>query len=86
MEHHQLQGILPVWTVNLDTPYVKSRPDYQSTKDMLAQQVPPTYFHPKSNELAAAFGDAVVGVLFGKGPPKQLLDEAAAKMDRILKD
>jgi multiple sugar transport system permease protein len=52
MEHHQLQGILPVWTANLETDYVKSRPDYKSTKDMLAQQVPPTYFHPKSNELA----------------------------------
>ena len=86
MEHHQLQGILPVWTANLDSAYVKSRPDYQSTKDMLAQQVPPTYFHPKSNELATAFGEAVVGVLFGKGQPKALLDEAAAKMDRILKD
>ena len=57
-------------------PYVKSRPDYQSTKDMLAQTVPPTYFHPKSNELATAFGEAVVGVLFGKGQPKPLLDEA----------
>jgi multiple sugar transport system substrate-binding protein len=86
MEHHQLQGILPVWTANLDSPYVKARPDYQSTKDMLAQTVPPTYFHPKSNELATAFGEAVVGVLFGKGQPKPLLDEAAAKMDRILKD
>jgi ABC-type glycerol-3-phosphate transport system substrate-binding protein len=86
MEHHQQQGILPVWTANLDTAYVKARPDYQSTKDMLAQTVPPTYFHPKSNELATAFGEAVVGVLFGKGQPKPLLDEAAAKMDRILKD
>jgi ABC-type glycerol-3-phosphate transport system substrate-binding protein len=85
-EHHQVQGILPVWTLNLETPYVKSRPDYQSTKDMVAQPVPPTYFHPKSNELATAFGEAVVGVLFGKGQPKPLLDEAAAKMDRILKD
>ena len=46
----------------------------------------PTYFHPKSNELATAFGEAVVGVLFGKGQPKPLLDDAAAKMDRILKD
>jgi len=86
MDHHQSQGILPVWTANLDSAYVKSRPDYQSTKDMLAQPVPPTYFHPKSNELATAFGEAVVGVLFGKGQPKPLLDEAAAKMDRILKD
>jgi ABC-type sugar transport system permease subunit len=49
---------------------------------MLAQTVPPTYFHPKSNEVATAFGEAVVGVLFGKGQPKPLLDEAAAKMDR----
>jgi multiple sugar transport system substrate-binding protein len=86
MDHHQMQGILPVWTANLDSDYVKSRPDYQSTKAMLAQTVPPTYFHPKSNELATAFGEAVVGVLFGKGQPKPLLDEAAAKMDRILKD
>lgn len=86
LEHHQLQGILPVWTVNHETQYVKSRPDYQAVKDMLAQPVPPNYFHPKSNELATAFGEAVVGVLYGKGQPKPLLDEAAAKMDRILKD
>jgi hypothetical protein len=28
----------------------------------------------------------VVGALYGKGQPKPLLDEAAAKMDRVLKD
>jgi ABC-type glycerol-3-phosphate transport system substrate-binding protein len=86
LEQHQLQGILPVWTANLESSYVKNRPDYVSTRDMLAQPVPPTYFHPKSNELATAFGEAVVSVLYGKGQPKPLLDEAAAKMDRILKD
>jgi len=85
-EQHQLQGILPVWTANLESAYVKARPDYVSTRDMLQQPVPPTYFHPKSNELATAFGEAVVGVLFEKGQPKALLDEAAAKMDRIIKD
>jgi multiple sugar transport system substrate-binding protein len=86
LEQHQLQGILPVWTANHETQYVKSRPDFQAVKDMLAQPVPPTYFHPKSNELATAFGEAVVGVLYGKGQPKALLDDAAGKMDRILKD
>ena len=86
LEQHQLQGILPVWTVNLETPYVKGRPDYASTREMLAQPVPPNYYHPKSNELATAFGEAVVGVLYGKGQPKPSLDEAAARMDRILKD
>ena len=39
-----------------------------------------------SNELATAFGEAVVGVLFGKGQPKPLLDEASTRMDQILKD
>jgi multiple sugar transport system substrate-binding protein len=86
LDQHQFGGFMPVFNANLDSAYAKGRPDYQSTKDMLAQPVPPTYFHPKSNELATAFGEAVVGVLYGKGQPKPLLDEAAAKMDRILKD
>ena len=86
LEQHQAQGILPVWTANLESAYVKQRPDYASTQEMLKQAVPPNYYHPKSNELATAFGEAVVGVLYGKGQPKPLLDEAAAKMDKILKD
>jgi len=86
LDQHQAQGILPVWTANLDSAYVKSRPDYQSTQEMLRQPVPPEYYHPKSNELATAFGEAVVAALYGKGQPKPLLDEAAAKMDRILRD
>jgi ABC-type glycerol-3-phosphate transport system substrate-binding protein len=86
LDQHQAQGILPVWTVNLETAYVKARPDYHSTQEMLKQPVPPEYYHPKSNELATAFGEAVVAALYGKGQPKPLLDEAAAKMDRILAD
>lgn len=86
LAQHELQGILPVWKVNLTSSYVKSRPDYLSTQEMLAQPVPPNYYCPKLNELATAFGQAVQGVLFGKGQPKALLDEAAAKMDQILKD
>jgi multiple sugar transport system substrate-binding protein len=86
LDQHQVEGILPTWTVNQDAPYAKARPDYLAAKDMLTRPVPPVYYHPKSNELATAFGEAVVGVLYGKGQPKPMLDEAAAKMDRILKD
>ena len=86
LEQHQLQGMPPVWTVNQETPYMKGRPDYQATKDMAAQGVAPIYFHPKSNELATVFGGAIADVLYGKGQPKPLLDEAAAKMDQILKE
>jgi ABC-type glycerol-3-phosphate transport system substrate-binding protein len=86
LDQHQAEGILPTWMVNQDAPYAKARPDYLAAKDMLTRPVPPIYYHPKSNELATAFGEAVVGVLYGKGQAKPLLDEAAAKMDRILKD
>ncbi len=86
LEQHASDGVLPVWTANLESAYVRSRPDYGSTKEMLKRPVPPTYFHPKSNELAEAFGEAIAGVLFRKGEPKALLDAAAAKMDRILKE
>jgi len=86
LEHHQTQGTLPIWTVNMESAYAKARPDYQSLKDTLARPPAPNYNHPKSSELATAFGEAVAGVLYGKGQPKPLLDEAAAKMDRILKD
>jgi multiple sugar transport system substrate-binding protein len=86
LAQHEAAGFLPVWTANLESSYVKARPDYGSTQEMLKQPVPPTYFHPKSNELATAFGEAVVGALYGKGQPKPLLDEAAARMDKILKD
>jgi ABC-type glycerol-3-phosphate transport system substrate-binding protein len=85
LEHHQAQGTLPIWTVNMESAYAKARPDYQSIKDTLVRPPAPNYnSQPKSGELAAAFGEAVAGVLYGKGEPKPLLDTAAAKMDRIL--
>src|SRR4030095_11397300 len=67
LDQQQAGGILPVWTANLESSYVKSRPDYQSTQDMLKQPVPPTYFHPRSNELATAFGEAVGAGLHRQG-------------------
>ena len=83
--HHQAQGTLPIWTVNMESEYAKARPDYQSIKDTLVRPPAPNYnSQPKSGELAAAFGEAVAGVLYGQGEPKPLLDTAAAKMDRIL--
>ncbi len=87
LAHHQTQGTLPIWTVNMESAYAKARPDYQSIKDTLVRLPAPNYnSHPKSGELAAAFGEAVAGVLYGKGEPKPLLDAAAARMDQILKD
>ena len=85
LEQHQIDGVLPVWAVNLQSDYVKSRPDFQSTQEMLARPAP-NYLHPKFLEMLGVFGDAVVGALYQKGQPKALLDQAAVRMDSILKD
>ena len=45
---------------------------------MLAQPVPPTYFH-QVERARDGVQRSLVGVLFGKGQPKPLLDEAAAR-------
>src|SRR5439155_24384592 len=79
LDQHQAQGILPVWTANLDSAYVKSRPDYQSTQEMLKQPVPPEYYHPRSNELATAFGEAVVAPLTARGRASPRSAEAAPR-------
>jgi ABC-type glycerol-3-phosphate transport system substrate-binding protein len=86
LEQHQLVGMMPVWPVNFESAYVKSRADYAATREMLAQPPAPSYYHLKSNELATLFGEAVVGFVYGKGQAKLLLDEAAAKMDKIMKE
>jgi multiple sugar transport system substrate-binding protein len=86
LEQHQLVGMMPVWPVNFESAYVKSRADYAATLEMLAQPPAPSYYHLRSNELATVFGEAVVGFLYGKGQAKPLLDEAAAKMDKIMKE
>ena len=86
LEHHQRQGLLPMWAENIETEYVKARPDYRSVKDMLSRQPSPNYAHPKLEDLARTFGEAVMSAVLGQGAPQALLDDAAAKMDRILKE
>ncbi len=86
LEQHELDGLIPTWKVNLESAYMKARPDYLSTKEMLSRPAAPAYNHPRTLELAAIFGKAVETVLYGKGQPKPLLDEAAAQMERLMKE
>jgi len=79
LDQHQAQGILPVWTANLDSAYVKSRPDYQSTRRLLKQPVPPEYYHPKSNELGDGVRRGGGGRALRQGATQPLLDEAARR-------
>ena len=87
LEQTSAQGILPVCAENYESEYVKSRPDYESVKSVLdrSDALAYSYYGPKMNELANAYGDAVLNALYGRMTPKQALDEAAVRMDAILK-
>lgn len=79
------QDIMPVFKSNFDTNFVKNRPDYDAIMEMAKRQPAPTYFSPKMNEVAAAYGDAILDVIYGRKDAKTSLDAAAVKIDQILK-
>lgn len=79
------QGIMPVMKVNFTTDYVKNRPDYDAVMAMAERTPAPSYFHPKMNEVAAAYGDAILDVIYGRKDAKSALNAAASKIDQILK-
>jgi multiple sugar transport system substrate-binding protein len=79
------QGIMPVIAENFNTEFVTSRPDYEAVMAMAAREPAPSYFHPKMNEVAAAYGDAILAVIYGQKDAQTALDEAADRIDRILK-
>jgi len=87
LEQNMIQGYLPRYDVNYDTEYVKSRPDYNSINEILKRGIGPAYsYHePKMNEIAHELGDAVLNVLYGNMTPKMALDQAAERIEHILR-
>lgn len=79
------QNIMPIFKSNFETEFVKKRPDYKAVIDMANRPPAPSYYNPKMNEVAAAYGDAILEVIYGKKDAKKALDGAAAKIDQILK-
>ncbi len=79
------QGIMPVIKTNFDTDFVKNRPDYDAVMEMAEREPAPSYFHPKMNEVAAAYGDAILAVIYNRQDAKTALNQAADKIDQILK-
>ncbi len=79
------QDIMPVFKSNFDTEFVKQRPDYAAIMDMAKRPPAPAYFHPKMNEVASVYGDAVLDVVYNRKDAKTALNGAAAKINQILK-
>ncbi len=79
------QGIMPVIKANFDTDFVKKRPDYNAVMEMAERDPAPSYFSPNMNEVAAAYGDAVLDVIYDRKDAKTALNEAADKIDKIIK-
>ncbi len=79
------QGLMPVFKANFDSELVKKRPDYDAVMEMAKRPPAPSYFSPKMNEVAAAYGDAILDVIYGRKDAKNALNAAAAKINQILK-
>lgn len=79
------QGLMPVFKSNFETEFVRKRPDYNAITEMAKRPPASSYFSPKMNEVAAAYGDAILSVIYNRKDAKTALNEAAEKIDRILK-
>ncbi len=79
------QGITPIFKSNFESDFMRKRPDYMAITEMAKRPPAPSYFHPKMNEVASAYGDAILEVIYGRRDAKTALNAAAAKIDRILK-
>jgi ABC-type glycerol-3-phosphate transport system substrate-binding protein len=85
LERHKEQNMAPVMIANFDAPFMKSRPDYDALKEMLKRKPGPAYDHPKCNEIATAYGDSVLDVVYGRKNAETALMEAAMRIQRMLK-
>ena len=85
LERHKRQNMAPVMTANFDAPFMKTRPDYDALKEMLKRKPGPHYDHPKCNEIATAYGDSILDVLFGRKNAETALMEASMRIERMLK-
>ena len=85
LEKNMKQGIMPVWKANLESPYVKSRADYAAVLEMVKRKPAPAYYNPKANEVATAYGDAILDVIYARKNAKAALTEAAMRIERMLK-
>ena len=81
----QAQGLTPVMKACFETDVVKARPEYNAVIESNKRPPAPNYSNPKTTEITYAYGDAVLDVIYGKKDAKTALDEAAVKIDQILK-
>jgi len=52
---------------------------------MLKRKPGPAYDHPKCNEIATAYGDSVLDVLYARKNAETALMEASMRIERMLK-
>jgi len=86
LEQNRRQGMLPIFAANYNSEYVLSRKDNASVA-VVMERGPGSaygYYIPEMNQLASEFGSAIQEAMFGTATPKDALDAAAIRMDRIL--
>ena len=85
LERHKRQNLTPAWAANFDAPFMKERQDYDAIKEMLKRKIGPVYAHPKCSEVATAYGDSILDVMYGRKKAETALMDAALRIERMLK-
>ena len=79
----ELEGYLPVWSSNFDTPYVTDRADYNAVEKQIEEGAGPVYNAPYTNQIAAVIGAAIESAVQG-ADVRESLDGAVAEVDELL--
>lgn len=84
LEVAEAAGQLPAWKENWDSSYLRERPDYAALQYTQEHNAGIFYLHPKTSEVAQAYGKILLEVARGDKEPEAAANEAATTIDRIL--
>lgn len=74
LELAKLEGYLPVWQRNFDTPFVRDRKDWTAVQRQLEEGAGPVYNAPYNNQIGIVIGEAVEAALQGHDVQESLRD------------
>lgn len=79
----ELEGYLPVWLSNFETPLVTEREDYDAVRTQMQEGPGPVYDAPFTNQIAITQGEAIEACLQG-APVRATLADAVPASDDLL--
>ena len=79
----ELEGYLPVWESNYETPFVTERSDYEAVQRQLAEGPGPYYGAALSNQVHTLIGESIEAIIQG-APVAETLQSTAGEVEPLL--